>query len=104
MASLQPLHNPDIPHGAVAERLERGLIGGRVMAGDRGRDARPFRHHHALLLPGLEGLVGGGAAQVARAERRQRGAGELGVSRDLGGVLDLAIAGCLLYTSPSPRD
>ena len=86
-----PLDDAEIAHRAVAERLERFLIGGRVMRGDRLRDAVPFDNDGAFLLPGLVGHLRNAAGEKPGAAGGERGPGELGIGRDLGGVLDRTI-------------
>jgi hypothetical protein len=79
--SHQHFDDANVAYRAVAERLQRLLIAWPVMRGDGLVEARKHRHHDALLKPGLEGGVGGTAAEMAHAVRRRRR--HLDVDRDL---------------------
>ena len=50
---VQRLDDADVTHRAIAERLERLLVGGACIGGDSLLDAREFRDDDALFLPGL---------------------------------------------------
>src|SRR5260221_13247126 len=91
LCSLDPADDPNVAHGAVAERAQRFLVAGAVVPGDRFFEAGEFRHDQPLFQPGLEGRVGDAAAQIAHAKGRERNGSKLGIGGDLGGVLDLAI-------------
>jgi hypothetical protein len=62
----------DVAHRAVAERLERLLVGGACIGGGGLLDAREFRDDDALFLPGLVGDGRRAAREIAPAERRDR--------------------------------
>ena len=72
-----------VAHRAVAERLERLLVGRAVVGGDRLLDAREFGDDDALLLPRLVGVRRGAACQIFAAERPRRLGRQLGVFGEL---------------------
>ena len=49
---LQALNDADVPHGAVAERAQRFLVAGAVVAGDRLVEAWKPGDDEALLQSG----------------------------------------------------
>src|SRR5215471_17688528 len=80
---VQRLDDADVTHRAIAERLERLLVGGACIGGDSLLDAREFRDDDALFLPGL---VSGGrraAREIASAKRRDRRRRKLRISGKL---------------------
>src|SRR5271168_493223 len=90
---LQSLDDADVAHRAVAERLERVLVGRTVIGRHRFLEAREFRDHDALFLAGLERGAGGAARDITRAEWRDGGRRELGVSGDFLRIGNRATAG-----------
>src|SRR5262249_43365419 len=90
---LQPLHDAQVAHGAVAERLQCRLVGRAVVRRDGLFHAGEFGDDDTLLQARLVGRRGGAAREIASAERRDRRRRELGVGRKLVGIGDRAIAG-----------
>jgi hypothetical protein len=88
---LQPFDDAQVAHRAVAERLERFLVGGTIVRGLGLRDALPLDDDRAFLLPGLVGQRRNAAGEKLRAAGGKRRSRELGVSRDFVGIADLAI-------------
>ena len=90
---VQRLDDADVTHRAIAERLERLLVGGACIGGDSLLDAREFRDDDALFLPGL---VSGGrraAREIASAKRRDRRRRKLRISGKLLRIRNRAIDG-----------
>src|SRR5215211_691677 len=91
-ALLQLLDDAQVAHRAVAECLQRVLVGRAVMRRDGFFHAGEFGDDDALLEARLVGRRGGAAREIAAAERRDRRRRELGVSGKLVGIGDYAIA------------
>jgi hypothetical protein len=88
---LQAVDDPEITLAGIVEHLQRRLVAGTVVAGDRRVDAVEFNDHHALGQPGFVGLGGIAAGEEFPASRQDRGACELGISRELVGIVDRTI-------------
>jgi len=70
---LYTFHDADVAFRAVAERIERGLVAGRIMRGGRRRHAVELDHDAALVQPGLIGFRRRAARQELSARRLDRG-------------------------------
>src|SRR3954453_35173 len=78
--ALDAFHDADVAFRAVAERIKRGLVAGRVMRRGCRRDAVELDHDAALIQPCLIGLRRRAARKKFAARSLDRRARELGVS------------------------